>query len=157
MITTKDGPREGIEPAPRHATANTKARSGQHQSTAQPVTKHTPTLTKAHTESVLWCLLGRALVFVGACFPECALVVPECALASTGVCFAKGWGPKKIRNEAKKSSKTISQKNKKLFQKCQKSIGFTAFKDLHFKAPRNHPKSAQNDTKMGPNSLTCKC
>ena len=133
MITTKDGPREGIEPAPRHATANTKARSGQHQSTAQPVTKHTPTqtnhgwevfwestpqpvpkhtptVTKAHPESVLWCLLGRALVFVGMCFPECALVVPECALASTGACFAKGWGPKKI---LKNRPKTMIPRNVK--------------------------------------------
>ena len=127
------------------------------ESTPQPVPKHTPTVTKAHPESVLWCLLGRALVFVGMCFPECALVVPECALASTGVCFAKGWGPKKIQNESKKYSKTRSQKNKKLFKKCQKSIGFTAFKPLHFEAPQNHQKSRRNHTKMAPNSSTWKC
>ena len=66
------------------------------ESTPQPIPKHTPTVTKAHPESVLWRLLGRALALVGACFPECALVFPECALALAGACFAKGWGPKKI-------------------------------------------------------------
>ena len=66
------------------------------ESTPQPVPKHTPTVSKAQPESVLWCLLGCSLVFVGMCFPECALVLPECALALPGVCFAKGWAPKKI-------------------------------------------------------------
>jgi len=66
-----------------------KARPNQYQSTPQPLPKHI-------LRVCFWCLLGRALAFVGMCFPECALVLPECALALPGVCFAKGWGPKKI-------------------------------------------------------------
>ena len=110
-----------------------KAHPNQYQSTPQPLPKHI-------LRVCFWCLLGRALAFVGMCFPECALVLPECALASTGVCFANGWGPKKIQNESTKYAKTCSHKNKKLFQKCQKSIGFTAFKPLHFEPP---PKSSE--------------
>ena len=66
-----------------------KAHPNQYQSTPQPLPKHI-------LRVCFWCLLGCALVFVGTCFPECALVLPECALALPGVCFAKGWAPKKI-------------------------------------------------------------
>ena len=55
------------------------------ESTPQPVPKHTPTLTKAHTESVL-------LVFVRACFGICWDVLSRVCFGVPRVWFGVGWG-----------------------------------------------------------------
>jgi hypothetical protein len=55
------------------------------ESTPQPVPKHTPTFTKAHTESVL-------LVFVRACFGVCWDVLSRVCFGPPRVCFGVAWG-----------------------------------------------------------------
>ena len=55
------------------------------ESTPQPIPKHTPTLTKAHTESVL-------LVFVRACFGICWDVLSRMCFGLPRVCFGVAWG-----------------------------------------------------------------
>ena len=123
----------------QHPKTNQSWLGGVWESTPQPVPKHNPTVTKAHPESVLWRLLGRAFQSVLWSSQSVLWRRRGCALLRVGV-------PKKSETK----QKNIPKQDPKRTKNCSKSVKKALVSQPLSSQISRPPKIIQNLPKMIP-------